>query len=265
MEKSNEMHVHTNEPMTYLLCGRMPKISRNPKDFARPKTAQARTPDIDFSAFPPEITTYRKNKKTSRAHTRPRTMEEKIPLKKYNYIKKDEPLLENVSEYLDTYSDNHRRKTIQIHQDWEELYIKPYQQRMKHQLNGRRYQDFRTTRTRAVTSLGTRSQFNALEDTEAASLPSVTIPTRGLDDRIHKYQKHVATEQRLTRVVQESNGTLPVEIHLKERNTVDLKAWKLLPEVRFYASDNDRQFTKGRRPYKEILASKIDKTLDQFD
>ncbi|OHS97469.1 hypothetical protein TRFO_36332 [Tritrichomonas foetus] len=259
---TNEVTVHTEQPLTSLLCGRSPVIV-NRRIIRKKEPAVQEIDKIDLSAFPPEITTYRKRSRSA-VRTRRRLPEEKIPMTRYKKIKNEEPLIQKVTTNLDTYTDNHRRKAIQIHQDWEERYMRPFLSTMKHKLNGYDYDDFVTTRTRATTALGTRSPYNALNDVEAASLPYVRIPLSSCEDRIHKFQRHTATENRLTDFVLRSQGINTEKPPLKERNTVDVEAWKILPETRFYDPSTTTR-KKGRRPYREILNSTVNRQMDQYE
>jgi hypothetical protein len=92
----------------------------------------------------------------------------------------------------------------------------------------------------------------------------VKIPTSSLDDRIHKYKVHLATEARLTATVNASNGIYPVEKRLDERVTVDPVGWQIKRETKFYGADSPDPVKKGRRYFPGCFASSVDKRIGHF-
>jgi hypothetical protein len=184
-------------------------------------------------------------------------------------------MIPKAEAYLRIIDDNHRRKAVQIHQDWEDRYMQPFHGRMQRKMNGRPYSEFHSNRTRTLSELETQSGgppsglgsgplYNALEDEDSVNVPYVKIPTDGLDDRIHKYLQHTKTEDRLSRLVNESHGISVEEPQITERNTVDVKGWTVLPDTRLYVEDEIQAVKKGRRPFSEILHSKIDEAMGHF-
>jgi hypothetical protein len=142
-------------------------------------------PEMDFSAFPPAITGYRKTRPQTqlRARAEP-VLDDLHPLKKFHAVKTATDVIPKAESYLRTYGDNHRRKAVQIHQDWEEYYMGPLHGRMRRQLNGRPYSEFRSARTQTLSELeiqsggppsglGSGPMYNALEDDDAIGLPYV--------------------------------------------------------------------------------------------
>jgi hypothetical protein len=190
-------------------------------------------------------------------------------------VKTGEPVYDKAEDYLGTYGDNHRRKTIHIHKDWEDRYMTPLDGRMKRRFTGRPYSEFRTTRSEATTALAEQSGvrltglesgpvYNSMLDESSVTLPYIKIPTSGLDDRIHKYRKYTEQEATLTEIIDESEGISHEPPPLKDRMTVDPVGWKVLPETRFFHEGEAAPVRKGRRPYSQILESRIGQTLDQF-
>jgi hypothetical protein len=205
----------------------------------------------------------------------PPGLDELHPLKQFRAVKDGTDIIPRAESYLRTHGDNHRRKTVQIHQDWEECYMQPIHGRMRHRLNGRPYSAFRSARTQTLSELelqsggppsglGSGPLYNALEDDDSIGLPYVKIGTSGLDDRIHKYQRHVRTEKRLTGLIKESHGIRDLEPKVPERNTLDLEGWKTLQDTRIFAVDAGGGRAKGRRPFAEILNSRIDEAMGHF-
>jgi hypothetical protein len=195
------------------------------------------------------------------------------PLKKFHQAKEHLEIFGKVDEYLQTYRDNSRRRAVQIHRQWEDHWMKPFQDAMKRKLNGEPYSDFVRVKTRAktelkpcgtTTGLGSGPVYNALTEAEAVDLPYVKIPTTGTDDRIHKYQEHAQRESELARIVNESHGIVDDGPEPKERVTFDVQVWKILPETRIYTDSRPDTVRKGRRPYAAILQSRIAEELDQF-
>ncbi|KAK8834160.1 hypothetical protein M9Y10_039358 [Tritrichomonas musculus] len=433
---SSEVIVHTDQPLTNLLCGKMPIIANRR---AMQRQIHKKQPDpvnkIDISAFPPEITTYRRRAKSAMrphrnspsdlASSRGNDESNSPNLLKYNKLKKDKDFISRVETDLETRADNKKRKSIQIHQDWEDRYMQPYLEEMKHKLNGDEYERFvaaraisaasastitdqiqqaraqsqfqksqrntsygsrpyqtgfdspsatttqtditletnstikpygrpktsfavagraplkNTTQQRKATSalnaqrtstqkittetgsesfplnysipgkeacgyydhtrfqleveqnpstvlmftkddLAKRPPFNSstyamqnganagystLKDADAKAsllIPYVQLPTSVCDDRIHKFKKHMRNEERLQKIIDESHGIKREKPKLTERNTVDLEAWKILPETRFYDPASAGILKKGRKPYSEILSSTVEKRITQF-
>ena len=258
-----DVEVHTREPITFLLTGEKPAIHKRKKKVI---ATVEETEPVDLTGFPAEVTNYRKTRRPVRVLTSPRRKSEQCKTTTFRRVKHDETeVFDRAADYLHTYHDNHERKTVQIHQDWEERYMKPFLSDMKHKLNGSKYRTFRETRRRAETSLGTRSPFNALSDIPAASLPSVHVSTSACEDRIRRYRKHTDHDARLTKVIQKSQGIEDFSVELKDRMTFDPESWRLMPETRFYGKDaNGIQVKKGRRPFSAILESRIEQTLGQF-
>ena len=258
-----EVEVHTKDGVDFLLCGEKPVI-RRPRRRVVPKSEQ--TEPVDLTGFPAEITNYRMSRPATHIRTSRRRKSERCPVTTFKRVKRAETeLMDRAEDYLATYSDNHERKTFHIHQDWEDWYMKPFLSEMKHKLNGQGYRTFKATRKRAETALGTRSQYNALSDIAAASLPSVHLSTAACDDRIRQYRKHTDNDTKLTRFIQKSQGIDDFAIDLKDRMTFDPESWRLMPETRFYGKDaNGVQVKKGRRPFSAIMESRIEQTLCQF-
>jgi hypothetical protein len=161
----------------------------------------------DFTGYPPPITGFHKNRPPTqlRARTAP-IRDELLPLPTFREIKRDDAIFHKAEDYLRTYGDNRRRKVAQIHQNWEDRYMQPLHGRMRHKMNGRAYSDFRAARTRTLSELesknggppsglGSGPLYNALEDEDAVSAPYVKIAPNGLDDRMHKSQKHARNEE----------------------------------------------------------------------
>lgn len=114
---------------------------------------------------------------------------------------------------------------------------------------------------------GTNAGYSTLEDADAQaslSIPYVKISTAVCDDRISKFKKHMRNEERLQTIIDESHGIKREKPKLIERNTVDLDAWKVMPETRFYDPASAGTLKKGRKPYPDILSSTVEKRISQF-
>jgi hypothetical protein len=232
---------------------------------------------MDMTAFPEPITAYRQHRPATQQERRRPTAAENYPLNTFRSVKEADDVRVKATDYMQTYGDNHTRRNFQIHQDWEERYMRPLHGRMKTKLNGRNYSAFRETRSRAVTALqeksgvkltglGSGPLYNPLDDNDAAELPYVRIPTRGLEDRVHGYQQRAESESELSSIVNEINGPITPPPPLKERMTIDPVGWKFLPETRnFYDPKDATKVRKGRRAFPGIMQAKIQTILDQFD
>ena len=262
MLNKGEVEVHTAESMNYLLCGQMPIISQARR---RPIAKVEVTEHIDTSRFPPIIAHYSKSRPGTHSCSVRIRHRPKNPMPSYKKLISEQPLLDKAAGYLQTYGDNHERKTLQIHADWEERYMRPLLTEMRHKLNGRDYSTFRATRRRAETALGPRSPYSALSDVAAASLPSVRLSTASCDDRITRYRRHAEHEAQLTKFVRESQGIPPPQQKFKDRVTFDPEAWRLIPESRVYGHNtNGIPVRKGRRPFTQVLESRVGTALGHF-
>lgn len=151
---SGDVIVHTNESLNFLLCGSAPLIV-NKRGIRKKVNVQSNPQNfIDMSAFPPEVTNYRRNKRAKSAIRSQRITDKSLMStsrtvnetpensKKYEKIKKEKTSIDRISVELQTYSDNKKRKNFQIHQDWEERYVQPFLNNLHNHLNGEHYEQF---------------------------------------------------------------------------------------------------------------------------
>lgn len=256
------MKQHTEEPLTYLLCGKMPHISSSRRQKNKPIPNLKDNPVFDMSAFPPEITTFNKRRPvTSQEKFRTRAVNE-LSTRKFEFVKESEDVFKRVESNLSLYRDNHKRKCAQIHQDWEERYMTPYNERMKSRLHGNEYESFKEQKTRSMTAMGDRPVLSTLSLDQPVNMPTITLGTKGLEDKVHKYNEHAKKERELTKFITQNSGTYVEPQKLKERNTIDLVAWRLQPETRFYTPD--KTIPKGKKLNSQKFKSSVGKELGQF-
>jgi hypothetical protein len=271
-----EVRIHTTQPVQNLVCGNATSFAPVKPKARNRNASNAPESEFDFTGFAPPITGYRKTRAKTVVRLKPSpTIEEVHPLKKFRSVKREVTIVPKLETQIHNYGDAHRRKALQIHQDWEEFYMHPLHGRMRRQLTGRRYSEFSETRTRALSELEARSggppsalcsgpAYGALEDEEAADIPYVKIPTDGLRDRIHNNRKRNQHEEQLARMVRDTDGSELEPFGFRERNTVDVEGWKRLPDVRSFVASGPDPVRKGRRPFSEILHSRIDEAMGHF-
>ena len=258
----NEILNHKDDKLSFLLCGKMPHISSSRRKSKNNSKIKKEEPNIDLTAFPPEIKSYR--------NRRPNTVQQKLPLKenkefstkKFELIHENKDLIKKVEANLVVYKENHQRKVSQIHQDWEERYMNPYNERMKNRLFGEKYDLFKTQKLRSITATGDRPTLSTLSLDEPVDFPKITLGTKGLEDKVHKYHENNKKEQELTKFIQTKTGNYIEPPILKERNTVDLVAWRLQPETKFYCPD--KEFPKGKKQFELKFKSTLNKEMNQF-
>jgi hypothetical protein len=185
--------------------------------------------------------------------------------KAYATLRRDEPNREAIASYLSVYETNHHRKTLMLHQEVEDHYLQPLSRRLAHQTNGASYAQFVDRRTRAVSAFDTKTR---LQDTFLETLPEIPVlhcDTSDLTDPIKKYRRHAEREGRLAEFIGRSTGQWADAPELPERDTMNLKKWKILAETRFYTGKSDKPVAKGKRMLPGMFRSSLGAELDQFD
>ena len=97
------------------------------------------------------------------------------------------------------------------------------------------------------------------------SIRKMRLSTASCDDRITRYRRHAEHEAQLTKFVRESQGIPPPQQKFKDRVTFDPEAWRLIPESRVYGHNtNGIPVRKGRRPFTQVLESRVGTALGHF-
>lgn len=252
------MQVHSNEPMAYLVCGRPQNIESNPKPNKIP--TKPNLPKIDLSYFPPPVV------KGKAQPSAPEVSKVPVETPRYNKLKNDIYEISVIENNLKTYHDNRMRKKEQIHEDWEDRYVKPFQREMRSKLHGAKYTDYKRGKNSALSTCRvTNPQLRVMDDEDFVPPPSLHVNTSRLDDRVHKYQKHAKREQKLVEFINEkTNGNQKIDENKKLENNYFNVNSKVLPETRFFGGPQDVIRHKGTKIFPQKFSSCISETLNQF-
>ena len=205
--KKGEVTIHSQESINFLLCGSLPIVTSK-RPTVRNRNLKSQEPQFDMTGFPEPITNFKKRRpKTSTDVIRRRNKADTLTTSTYNQIRMEAPFLRTMEQNLSTYRDNHKRKVAQIHQDYEERFSQPYLERMRTQLNGENYREYRRTKSRAITALGPRPVYSTLSVDLPYELPTVRINTSGLVDKVHNSTRHLKQSTSTSSLV---SGSTPI-------------------------------------------------------
>jgi hypothetical protein len=79
-----------------------------------------------------------------------------------------------------------------------------------------------------------------------------------------KYKYTNAAEDRLAKVITESDRIAEQGPKFQERDTMDLMRWRSLAETRFHAGTTEKPVAKGRRVFERHEKSKVAAELNTF-
>lgn len=258
-----EVKVHSNESLNFLLVGNCPIItSRRPTTAA--STKKKSEPAFDLTGFPPPITNMKSIRpKTTMAMTRHRVKKEPLSTAKYSAVHNDEQFLKTMESNLGVYADNHQRKIAQIHHDWEERYMTPFNDRLKSQLSGKTYNTYKLEQTRNLNSTIDGPSYSTLSYDRPISVPTLRVSVSGLRDRVHNATLHVDKERELTEIVNSlSNDTSLRPKPMKALRPPE-EVVAQLSHTRFY--DGDGTCNKnGRKAFKQQFTSTVGRELDHY-
>jgi len=255
------VQVHSKEPLNFLLCGKMPSINTNKRCEKVTSRSCKIGPVFDTSQFADPVVY---NKKESFDNEKKKIMNrKKLKTPEYAEIKKKSPEIEHISRNLHTYQDNHKRKILQIHQDWEEHYVAQLDKKIHDRLSGEHYKEYRDSKRISITSLGNRPCYNTLSLDEPANIPFISVSTAGLKDHIHRYKELANKEDQLAKIINRTSKEDNQIDVLPEIHTINYRQLSVLEETRFYFPKLSKQ--KGRRPYTAILKSSVSNELNAFN
>lgn len=249
------MEIHTEQPMSFLLCGDPPLITSSRRQ--KPVFPEEEE-EIDMEGFPDEITDYNRHsprQKQKRMHI---AKSSRCDMTNYIRYKHEENFVHLANGYVNRHSYNMNRKSAQIHLDWEDCYMQPLFKEIKRKMTGQSYDDFRKAKTRAKTAI-LKAKNREEEEERSRSIPVVRLSTSKLTDRVHKYQKNQETEERLTRFIMKSQGIEEQKPTVKERVTFDVASWKPQSESHIFCGA-----PTGKRQFPGMMPSKITQALTQF-
>jgi hypothetical protein len=248
--RKDEVKVFASDNIHNLLLGNQPVVGSR-KSRARESVRAANADGIDFSrfAFPPEIEPAFKSaanpkNSVSLSHERPASRVSSIHFEK---VRAEEANMGHMTALLDEYSINNTRKTLRLHQEMEEHLLQPLGKRLCRRLVGPRYQSHLQERQRAVTSFDQMSKKVDSYGEELPEIPCIRVAISDLGDPIAKYRAHIPDEKRLGKLIMEADGLVPPPSPVNERDTMNLRQWRILSETRCYHGNTDVPVRKGKR------------------
>ena len=279
MKKNNgEVQVHTSQPMNFLLCGAMPIISSKihkkkeeknnlPLIFRDMKTSKS----VDLSLFPPTVSLVTPKRPKTTFSIAPKRKSDQISTANFSKIQEERGFISTMKDDLKARDDNDKRKSVRIHQEWEEKFNNPYRERLRRSLEGKRYQNYRRARSRAITAMGQRPLFSTTDSDDAVTLPAVRVSVSGLEDRIMHCKSYERKQRELERTVLESSESererLEREDQAKKVLYKELRpANEILAraaETRFF-DDHDHPRPIGRKVFHESYKDKVGNEMDYY-
>jgi hypothetical protein len=130
---------------------------------------------------------------------------------------------------------------------------------------GPRYQDHVQERQRAVSAFDSITTKLDNYGCELPEIPSIHVKTTDLSDPILKYRAHMPAEKRLSRIIQQSEGCESPRLEGQERDTMNVRQWKILAECRCYHGAIAEPIKKGKRMLANTRdLSSISREIDCF-
>lgn len=268
--KGGEVRIHKNEQIHNLLCGKqqkigVPHLNQNGQQVQN----QGVNDQIDFSKypFPDPIEPMHANtmnteqsarEKSSRMHS--------VPQKNFNKIRQEESVLEHIGNYLSVYETNSQRKSVLLHQELEEHYLQPIARKLVKKVNGPEYSSYLQKRNRAVSAFDKQTHTKDTFLKALPEIPMISFDTSDLTDPILKYRKNAQDERRLTEFIAKSTGAWQNPPEYPERDTMNLKKWKILAETRFYKGKTEpgEEPSKGKRIFSQKYKDDLKVEMDFF-
>jgi hypothetical protein len=260
-DNPGEVAVHAGDRIHALLCGKHQLIGTVTRE--RPEERrQADATDFSKYRFPDPI------ELSKTAAPEPSQLQGTIrqqPITRhYAELRRELPDLESVDTYLADYTANHARKSMTLHQEVEERYLQPLARRLVRCTTGPAYERYVAQKMRAVSAFDRRTRVQDTFLEELPPIPVIGFVASDLTDPIHKYHKNAENEGKLTEFIARSTGEWSSPSEPFERDTMNLKKWKILGETRCYHGSVDYPIPKGKQIRPGKFASCLSTELDQF-
>lgn len=269
---SNEVIIHNNDRIHNLMCGNKPYVgSTTSKQKADVNIFKDNT-DFSKIPFPDPIEPSRFQKSNDygmndSALNESYGSEPKSKMKEFNKLKDDESMIRNIDRYLSLYDINSKRKKMLLHQDLENHYFQPLSNKLVKKTSGKEYENYLKAKSRAVTAFDNQVRKNDTFSKELPKIPTLKFDSSDLTDPIIKYKYNAREEKKLTRLIQKSTGELEKTESFPERDTLNLKKYKILTETRFFDGNDNSNSTitsKGKKIDPNKFNSNIAPYIDNF-
>ncbi|EAY07757.1 hypothetical protein TVAG_000410 [Trichomonas vaginalis G3] len=249
-----EVKIFNNDQLTNLLIGKQPRIGHGISEKRSQSTLNRDFTDFSKFKFPEPIEPIKKNpvqeeEKTDRAST------QQAATSQFNKLRQEEKLIGQVDQYLSVYESNHKRKTLMMHQEFEEHYLQPVSRKLMKKVNGPEYDKYVRARSQAIKTFETQiSQKDSLQR-QLPSIPTISFDTSDIVDPVMKYRKNAQKEQTLTKIIAMQNGEYKPPEPIQERDTMNLKKWKILAQTRFYEGTGSTP--KGKKVFPQKFLDNV--------
>lgn len=261
-----EVRIHSNEQIHNLLCGKQQLVGTSLS--TKPQVPVSTNDLTDFSKYPfPDPIEPVQHSMAPQEHAQQKASSlHQVPVKQFNKIRQDEQSIQQIGKYLNVYETNHKRKSMLLHQELEEHFLQPLARKLVRKTNGPEYNEYVKKRDRAVSAFDQQTKTQDTFLKQLPPIPMISFDTSDLTDPILKYKKHAQHEQRLSDFISKSTGEVKPHLTFPERDTMNLKKWRILAETRFYAgkSEPGEGPNKGKRVFEQKYKDQIVEETDQF-
>jgi hypothetical protein len=257
-----EVAVHAGDRLHTLLCGKHQLIGSITR---KRREERHQTDATDFSKYhfpdPIELT-----KAAAPEPTELQGTHRQQPMTRHSAeLRRQLPDLESVDHYLTVYTANHARKSSTLHQEVEERYLQPLARRLVQCTTGPAYERYVAQKMRAISAFDKQTRVQDTFFEELPPVPVITFDASDLTDPIHKYHRNAEGEEKLTEFIARKTGEWTSPREPFERDTMNLKKWKILAETRCYHGTVDYPIPKGKQIRPGMFASCLGTELDQFN
>ncbi|OHT06813.1 hypothetical protein TRFO_25122 [Tritrichomonas foetus] len=260
---STEVIIHSNDRIHNLLCGKQQHVghskNKNRNHFLNVKD------NHDFSKYPfPDPIEPNKSMLVSSEKNQNTLKPIQNQMTEFSKLRDEEEMIGNVSQYLQVYETNTKRKAMLMHQELEEYYLAPLSRKLAKKTSGKDYESFVRAKSRAVSAFDKQTNTRDTFLKQLPSIPTIKIESKDLTDPILRYRKNAADEKRLTKIIQKSTGEWKEPPVFPERDTMNVKKWNMLQETRFYEGSTNNNSTKGKKVFPKENHSHINEIVDAF-
>lgn len=257
-EMEGEIKIFKNDQIHNLLVGKQPRIGRGVVEKSNASILNRDFTDFSKYPFPDPIEPINSNKTSDGATKHDSAISAPAQTSQYSKLRNETQLLEQVEGYLNVYENNHRRKTLMMHQEYEEHFLQPLSKKLLKKVNGPEYDRYLKARTRAITAFDRQTQMKDTAGKELPEIPAIKYDTQGVVDPVMRFKENANKEKALTTIIAKQTGEYQKPAEVKERDTMDLKKWKILAQTRFYNGTGTTP--KGKKIFAQKYADQIDGT-----
>jgi len=171
-------------------------------------------------------------------------------------------LIKSVSEKINAFEQLQALKSIAIHQEFEENFLTPIQNRIKNSLGNERYLKFLKKKNNSIAELD-EDPTPIHSSRIPKKLESVHFSINGIQDPISRFAMKKRKEQDLIDFLDEANHCPPKKKKPETDKTLDYRFYRLQSQTRFFGSEEPPN--TGRKYFTSKNASNAMKVaIDTF-